>query len=74
MTSPAIAPLGEMRASGHVHRSVMTEIRHNLIQRLTAGEPTLPGIVGFDETVAPEVERALLAGHDMVLRGERGQG
>ena len=74
MTSPAIATLGELRASGHVHRSVKTEIRHNLIQRLTAGEPTLPGIVGFDETVAPEVERALLAGHDMVLLGERGQG
>src|SRR3954451_13151862 len=42
--------------------------------RLAAGEPTLPGIVGFDETVVPEMERAILAGHDMVLLGERGQG
>jgi magnesium chelatase subunit I len=66
--------LGELRASGHVHRSVKTEIRENLIARLTEGEPTLPGIVGFDETVVPEVERALLAGHDIVLLGERGQG
>ncbi len=74
VTSPTIATLGELRASGHVHRSVKTEIRHNLIARLAAREATLPGIVGFDDTVVPEVERALLAGHDMVLLGERGQG
>jgi magnesium chelatase subunit I len=74
VTSPAIGTLGELRASGHVHRSVKTEIRQNLIKRLAAGEPSLPGIVGFDDTVVPEVERALLAGHDLVLLGERGQG
>jgi magnesium chelatase subunit I len=74
VTSPAIATLGELRASGHVHRSVKTEIRQNLITRLAAGEPSLPGIIGFDDTVVPELERALLAGHDMVLLGERGQG
>jgi magnesium chelatase subunit I len=72
--TPAITTLGELRASGHVHRSVKTEIRENLIARLAAGEPTFPGIVGFDDTVLPEVERALLAGHDLVLLGERGQG
>jgi magnesium chelatase subunit I len=53
---------------------VKAEIRDNLLSRLAAGEPSLPGIVGFDETVIPEVERALLAGHDIVLLGERGQG
>jgi magnesium chelatase subunit I len=74
VTFPAIATLGELRASGHVHRSVKTEIRQNLIARLRVGEPTMPGIVGFDDTVLPELERALLAGHDMVLLGERGQG
>jgi magnesium chelatase subunit I len=74
VTAPSIATLGELRSSGHVHRSVKTEIRTNLIARLTAGEPSLPGIVGFDETVTPELERALLAGHDLVLLGERGQG
>jgi magnesium chelatase subunit I len=74
VNSPVVATLGELRASGHVQRSVKTEIRHNLIARLSAGEPTLPGIVGFDDTVVPEVERALLAGHDLVLLGERGQG
>jgi magnesium chelatase subunit I len=73
-TAPSIATLGDLRFSGHIHRSVKTEIRQNLIGRLTAGEPSLPGIVGFDETVVPEVERALLAGHDIVLLGERGQG
>jgi magnesium chelatase subunit I len=74
VTSPALTTLGELRASGHVHRSIKTELRDNLIKRLAAGEPSLPGIVGFEETVTPEVERALLAGHDMVLLGERGQG
>jgi magnesium chelatase subunit I len=57
-----------------VHRIVKAEIRQNLIARLAAGLPSLPGIIGFDETVVPEVERALLAGHDIVLLGERGQG
>jgi magnesium chelatase subunit I len=74
VTAPSIATLGELRSSGHVHRSVKTEIRTNLIARLAAGEPSLPGIIGFDETVTPEIERALLAGHDLVLLGERGQG
>jgi magnesium chelatase subunit I len=72
--APDIATLGQLRASGHVHRVVKAEIRQNLIARLAAGLPTLPGIVGFDDTVVPEVERALLAGHDIVLLGERGQG
>jgi magnesium chelatase subunit I len=74
VTAPAIATLADLRSSGHVHRGVKTEIRQNLIARLAAGEPSMPGIVGFDDTVIPEVERALLAGHDIVLLGERGQG
>jgi magnesium chelatase subunit I len=53
---------------------VKVEIRDNLLTRLRAGEQTFPGILGFDETVLPNVERALLAGHDFVLLGERGQG
>ncbi|HEX8080986.1 MAG TPA: magnesium chelatase [Jatrophihabitans sp.] len=73
-TAPETTTLGELRASGHVHRVVKAEIRQNLIARLAAGLPSLPGIVGFDDTVVPEVERALLAGHDLVLLGERGQG
>ncbi|UQX89454.1 sigma 54-interacting transcriptional regulator [Jatrophihabitans telluris] len=72
--APDIHTLAALRASGHIHRGVKAEVRENLIARLAAGEPTLPGIVGFDDTVVPEIERALLAGHDIVLLGERGQG
>jgi magnesium chelatase subunit I len=66
--------VGQLRSTGHVYRTVKEEIRHNLVAALRAGEPTFPGIVGFDDTVLPEVETALLAGHDFVLLGERGQG
>lgn len=66
--------LGELRASGHESRSVAEELRTNLLTRLRAGATAFPGIVGFDETVLPELETALLAGHDLVLLGERGQG
>jgi magnesium chelatase subunit I len=73
---PADLPrtLGALRASGHEFRTVKQELRDNLLARLRAGTPRFPGIVGYDDTVLPEVERALLAGHDMVLLGERGQG
>ena len=74
MTHPDIATLGQLRASGHEHRSVKAEVRDNLLARLAAGDETFPGLLGYDETVLPEVERALLAGHDLVLLGERGQG
>jgi magnesium chelatase subunit I len=66
--------LGGLRDSGHVHKTVKAEIRDNLLARLASGEERFPGILGFDETVLPQVERALLAGHDFVLLGERGQG
>ncbi len=66
--------LGELRTTDHEHRTVKQELRANVVARLSAGDDTLPGIVGFQDTVVPEVERALLAGHDFVLLGERGQG
>jgi magnesium chelatase subunit I len=72
--SPAPTTLGEVRSSGPAYRPVKAEIRTNLLARLGRGEPTLPGMVGFEDTVLPEVERALIAGHDLVLLGERGQG
>ncbi|AWS46803.1 sigma 54-interacting transcriptional regulator [Streptosporangium subroseum] len=71
---PEPRTLRELRASGHIHRTVKAEIRENLLARLRAGEPRFPGIIGFDDTVLPYLERALLAGHDLVLLGERGQG
>lgn len=66
--------LRELRESGHVHRTVKQEVRENLLAKLRAGEPRFPGIVGFEDSVLPHLERALLAGHDLVLLGERGQG
>jgi magnesium chelatase subunit I len=66
--------LGELRASGHVQRSVKEELRENLLAALRDGRDPWPGIVGFEDTVAPQLERALIAGHDVVLLGERGQG
>ncbi|NAZ76493.1 magnesium chelatase, partial [Kineococcus sp. T13] len=62
------------RASGHEHVGVKEELRRNLLARMRAGEDRFPGVVGYEDTVAPELERALLAGHDVVLLGERGQG
>jgi len=71
---PTDTTRGALRATGHEHRTVKAEVRANLLDRLRTGRPSLPGLVGFDDTVVPEVERALLAGHDLVLLGERGQG
>src|SRR6202451_430174 len=68
------ATLGQLKASGHVYRTVKQEIRENLLARMRAGQNRFPGIVGFDETVLPHMERALIAGHDIILLGERGQG
>jgi len=71
---PEAVTLGDLRRAGHVHTTVKSEIRCNLLAAMRAGKPRFPGIVGYDDTVLPELERALLAGHDMVLLGERGQG
>ncbi len=65
--------LGELRASGWRDRSIKEELRHNVIARLRRGEGLFPGILGFEDSVLPALERALLAGHDIVLLGERGQ-
>jgi len=65
--------LGELRASGYRVLPVREEMRKNLLARLAASERILPGIVGYDDTVVPEIENAILAGHHMVFLGERGQ-
>ncbi|WP_407665673.1 sigma 54-interacting transcriptional regulator [Mycolicibacillus parakoreensis] len=80
MPAPDFQPrttVGELRAAGHRQRSVKQEIAENLLAALTDGTDTdriWPGILGFDDTVLPQLERALIAGHDVVLLGERGQG
>ncbi len=71
---PAATTLGELRASGHEYTTVKEEIRQNLLTRLRTGEDPFPGIVGFGQTVLPHLERAIIAGHDVILLGERGQG
>jgi magnesium chelatase subunit I len=73
---PANLPgtVGELRAAGYTARGIKTELRENLLAILSEGGNPWPGIVGFDRTVLPQLERALLAGHDFVLLGERGQG
>jgi magnesium chelatase subunit I len=75
---PVIAPptattLGELRASGYRSRTVKQELRQNLIRKLQADEPLFPGIVGYEETVVPQIENAILSGQDIIFLGERGQ-
>jgi magnesium chelatase subunit I len=67
------ATLGELRRSGYRRRTVKQELRANLIARLASEAPVFPGIVGYDETVIPALENAILAGQDVCLLGERGQ-
>jgi len=71
---PSISTRGELRASGHEYRTVKDEIRQNLLAELRGGGDPFPGIIGFGQTVLPQLERALIAGHDLILLGERGQG
>jgi magnesium chelatase subunit I len=70
----AVRTVGGLRASGHVLKTLRTEIRHNLLGALAEGRDPWPGLHGFGSTVIPQLERALIAGHDVVLLGERGQG
>ena len=65
--------IAELRAAGYPDRSVKEEMRHNLIERLRSGRELFPQIIGYEDSVIPSFERALLAGHDVILLGERGQ-
>jgi magnesium chelatase subunit I len=65
--------IGELRGSGWTRKSVKQELRDNLIARLRRNESFLPGIVGYDETVVPQIENAILSGQDVIFLGERGQ-
>ncbi|HEV3281279.1 MAG TPA: magnesium chelatase [Acidimicrobiales bacterium] len=70
---PDIATLGRLRASGWRSIPVAEEIRRNVSVRIAAGRPLVSGVLGFDDSVLPQLENALLAGHDVILLGERGQ-
>ena len=68
-----IKTVGELKKSGYKPRSIKEEIRQNLIQKLRKGEETFPGIIGYEDTVIPETERALLSRHNILFLGLRGQ-
>ncbi len=70
---PAPRTLGELRKTGYRPRSVREELRANLLVRLRSGKPLFEGVVGYEDTVIPAVENALLCGHDLIFLGERGQ-
>jgi len=71
---PTATTLGQLKNSGWKSRSVKEEIRENSVARIRAGEPLSNSILGYDDTVMPQLHNALLAGHDIVFLGERGQG
>src|SRR5438874_5643270 len=65
--------ISELRESGYRLLSVKEELRKNLIQKIRKGEELFPGIIGYEETVIPQVENAILSGQDIIFLGERGQ-
>ena len=65
--------LGELRAAGYAPRTVREEMRANLIAKIRRGDELFPGVVGYDQTVVPQIENAILSGQDIILLGERGQ-
>ncbi len=73
MDHTKIKTLGELKASDYAPQSIREEMRQNLIKRMQSGETSFPGIVGFDDTVIPDLERAILSKHNILLLGLRGQ-
>src|SRR3954453_8494698 len=69
----AIQTLGDLRKSGYRSKPVKQEIRDNLVRKLEAGETLFPGIIGYDETVVPQLVNAVLSRHNFILLGLRGQ-
>src|SRR4249920_4052978 len=68
-----IKTLGELKKSGYVSKSIKQEIRENLLKKLQAKENSFPGIVGYEDSVIPDTERALLSRHNILFLGLRGQ-
>jgi magnesium chelatase subunit I len=67
------ATLGQLRESGWESVPVKEEVRRNAVARIAAGQPLFPAVLGYEDTVLPQLENALLAGHDVIFLGERGQ-
>lgn len=68
-----ISTLGELKKSGWQSRTIKEEMRSNLLNAIQKGEPLFPGILGYEKTVLPQIQNAILARHDMILLGLRGQ-
>jgi magnesium chelatase subunit I len=68
-----IKTLGELKQSGYKSRSIKEEMRENLMAKMRSGEERFPGIVGYEDTVIPDTERAILSRHNMLFLGLRGQ-
>ena len=73
MKQPSIKTLGELKSSGYSSQSIKDELRSNLIERLQSGEPSFEGIWGYENTVIPDLERAILSKHNINMLGLRGQ-
>ena len=73
MNKTTIKTLGELIKSGYVTRSIKDEIRTNLVKKITAKENPFPGIMGYEDSVIPDTERALLSRHNILFLGLRGQ-
>src|SRR5438552_15945082 len=73
MSSSRPSTLADLRASGWVSKTVKHEVRDNFRRMLAAGDDLFPGIVGYENTVLPEINLAVLAGHDMLFLGETRQ-
>ncbi|MFM7871385.1 MAG: ATP-binding protein, partial [Actinomycetota bacterium] len=71
--SPSPATIRELRASGWVSRAVKEEMRRNAVAKIMAKQPLFDGVLGYEDTVMPQLENAVLAGHDVIFLGERGQ-
>ena len=73
MNISKIKTLGDLKGSGYKSKSIKDEIRDNLIGRLQGNQTSFEGIIGYEETVIPDVERALLSRHNILFLGLRGQ-
>src|SRR5712692_6039458 len=73
VTTKRPGTIGELRRAEYEVPDIKTEMRRNIARRIRDGEELFPGIVGYEETVIPNIENAILSGQDIVFLGERGQ-
>ena len=71
--SPRARTIGALKKAGYQPLTVKQELRKNLVVKIRKGQPLFKGIVGFEETVIPQIENAIMSGHDVIFLGERGQ-